>query len=97
MSLRVIATIPIKPESVEAARAALQTLVAATRQEDGCLVYDLFESGAAAGTFVTVEEWTDQAALDAHMKAPHIAEAFTVLGGALAGDVAIHPLVAVDA
>lgn len=96
MSLRVIATIPISADRVEDARAALRTLVAATRQEEGCLQYDLFESGAAAGVFVTVEEWSDQAALDAHMKSPHIGEAFAVLGGALAGEVGIHPLVAVD-
>lgn len=95
MSLRVIATIPIKPDSIEEARAALRVLVEATRTEEGCLTYDLFESGAAAGVFVTVEEWTDQAALDAHMKTPHIAEAFSVLGGALAGEVGIHPLVPV--
>lgn len=96
MSLRVIATIPVRAESVEEARAALRTLVAATRQEEGCLGYDLFESGAAPGVFVTVEEWVDQAALDAHMTMPHIGEAFAVLGGALAGEVGIHPLVPVD-
>lgn len=92
MTLRVIATIPIQPDRVEDARAALTTLVAATRGEEGCVAYDLFESGAAPGTFVTVEEWADQAALDAHMTTPHIAAAFEALGGALAGEVAIHPL-----
>jgi len=93
--LNVVATIPAKPEAVDAIREALQTLVTATRAEEGCLAYDLFESGAAPGTFVTVERWTDQAALDAHLQMPHVAEAFAAADGALAGEVAIHPLVPV--
>ena len=90
--LQVVATIPAKPEAVDGIREALQELVAATRAEDGCLAYDLFESASAPGTFVTVERWTDQAALDAHMAMPHVAAAFAAADGALSGDVAIHPL-----
>jgi len=94
--LNVIATIPVKPEHVEALRGALTQLAEATRAESGCLAYDLFESAAAPGVFVTLERWTDQAALDAHMQAPHVAAAFAAADGALAGDVAIHPLVPVS-
>ena len=94
--LRVVATIPAKTETAAAIRAALESLAAATRAEDGCLAYDLFESGAAPGTFVTIERWTDQAALDQHLTSPHVAAAFAAADGALAGDVAIHPLVPVD-
>ncbi|MEO6510889.1 MAG: putative quinol monooxygenase [Nocardioides sp.] len=90
--LQVVATIPAKPEAADAIRAALKELVAATLAEDGCLAYDLFESASAPGTFVTVERWTDQAALDAHMAMPHVAAAFAAADGALSGDVAIHPL-----
>ena len=90
--LHVIATIPAKAGSEEAIRGALQSLVAATREEEGCVAYDLFESSSAPGTFVTVERWTDQSALDAHMQTPHVAQAFAAAGEHLAGDVAIHPL-----
>ena len=95
--LRVVATIPAKPEAVDAIRSALQALARATRDEEGCLAYDLFESAAAPGTFVTVERWTDQAALDAHLQTPHVADAFAAADGALAGEVAIHPLLPVHA
>ena len=94
--LYVVATIPAKAEAADAIRGALQTLVAATRDEQGCLSYDLYESGAVPGTFVTVERWVDQAALDAHLQAAHVADAFAAADGALAGDVAIHPLRPVD-
>lgn len=90
--LQVVATIPAKPEAVDAIREALTSLVAATRAEEGCLSYDLFESASAPGTFVTVERWTDAAALDAHMGQPHVAAAFAAADGALSGEVAIHPL-----
>lgn len=91
--LQVVATIPAKPEAADQLRAALTTLVEKTREEDGCISYDLFESASAPGVFVTVERWSGQDALDAHMKSAHIAEAFAAADGALAGDVAIHPLV----
>ena len=94
--LQVVATIPAKPEAADAIREALKTLVAATLGEEGCLSYDLFESASAPGTFVTVERWTDSAALDAHMGMPHVAAAFAAADGALSGEVAIHPLQPVD-
>jgi quinol monooxygenase YgiN len=94
--LHVVATIPVKAEHVEAMREALTGLTEATRQEPGCVAYDLYESAAAPGVFVTVERWTDQAALDAHMQSPHIAAAFAAADGALSGDVAIHPLLPVS-
>jgi quinol monooxygenase YgiN len=53
--LKVVATIPAKPEAADQVRAALQELVEATRAEDGCVAYDLYESGSVPGTFVTVE------------------------------------------
>ena len=94
--LHVVATIPAAPEAVDAIRGALRELAAATRAEEGCLAYDLFESGGAPGTFVTVERWVDAAALDAHLASPHVAAAFAAAEGALAGEVAIHPLQPVD-
>lgn len=91
-TLRVIATIPINPERAAEAAPALAELAAASRNDSGCLGYEVFESAAAPGVFVTVEEWADQADLDAHMGQPHVAKAFEVAGPLLAGDVAIHPL-----
>ena len=90
--LHVVATLPAKPESVDAMREALLTLVAETRKEEGCLSYDLYESASTPGTFVTVERWTGQDALDAHMATPHIGAAIAASEGHRTGDIAIHPL-----
>ncbi len=90
--LQVVATIPAKAGSEDGIREVLTTLATATRAEDGCVAYDLFESGGAPGTFVTVERWRDQAALDAHLAGPAVEAAFAGAGDHLAGEVAIHPL-----
>lgn len=90
--LNVVALIPAKSGSEDNVREALTTLAAATQSHEGCLHYELFESAAAPGTFVTVERWRAQEDLDAHMATPDIAAALAAAEGHLAGDIAIHPL-----
>lgn len=90
--LRVIAEIVAKPGSEDIIRAALAQLVAATKAEDGCNSYELFESLAIAGTFFTLESWRSQADLDAHMQTDHVAAAFAVAGEHVAAAPEIHPL-----
>lgn len=91
-ALRVVATIPIDPARADEAAPTLAALAEASRSDAGCLGYEVFTSSAQPGVFVTIESWTTQADLDAHMKQPHVATAFEVAGPLLAGDVAIHPL-----
>ena len=91
-ALRVVATIPIDPARAAEAATALTTLAAASREEDGCYAYDVFESATAPGTFVTIEAWRSQDDMNAHMATPHLAAAFEVLGPVIAGDVGLHPL-----
>ncbi len=94
--LHAVATIPAKAGSEEGIRAALTTLAEATRQEEGCLSYDLYESASAPGTFITLERWSDQGALEAHLTTPHVAAAFAAADGHLAGEVGVHPLTPVS-
>lgn len=90
--LHVVATVPIKPEAVEEARPVFDTLIAASRQEAGVVSYDLYESASVPNTYVMVERYRDQAALEEHMASPHLADAFAAVGPLLAGEVVIHPL-----
>ncbi len=94
--LPVIALITAKPGSEDLVRSSLQELAAESRKEPGCVSYELHESAAAPGTFVTVEAWKSQADLDGHMQTPHIAAALGKVGDALAAPPAIHPLQPVD-
>ncbi len=89
--LNVVATIPAKPGFEKEVGAALQKLAAASREETGCIAYQVYESAAAPGVFVTIEKWESQEHLDAHMKAPNLTAAMSTVGEHL-GELAIHPL-----
>ncbi len=78
--IHVMARINVKPEYATQARDILRTLVDATREEAGCLAYELFQRPDAPHVFQTVEQWTDQAAADAHMKTVHVGAAITAAG-----------------
>lgn len=52
--------------------AILQQLQDATRREDGCLEYSYVADLDDDCLFVGVEEWRDEAALRAHLAAPHM-------------------------
>lgn len=96
-TLHAVATIPVRPESAEQAAVALAELARKTRAEDGCLAYDLYQSAAAPGTFITVEQWRSAEDLDAHMGTPHVQQAIAGFGAMLTGEIAVHPLTPVFA
>ena len=74
-------TINLDPANADATYAATSTLVAATRAEPGNLAYEYTRDHNDAGYWRVFEEWEDQAALDAHMAAPHMAEFMGLTGG----------------
>jgi quinol monooxygenase YgiN len=80
-TLRVIARIEARRESVALVREILSGLVAPTRREEGCLVYALLQNTTDPTDFTFYEEWTNGTALDAHAASAHIKHAFTVLDG----------------
>jgi quinol monooxygenase YgiN len=51
--------------------AELRALVAPTRKEPGCIIYDLHRSADAPGGFLFHEVWASRDAHTAHTKTPH--------------------------
>ena len=49
-------------------------MVAASRAEPGCLAYNYAEDVLEPGLIHVIERWTDDTALAAHFRTPHIAE-----------------------
>jgi quinol monooxygenase YgiN len=82
--LYVSAELVSKPEEADALRKLMVDFVAGARKEPGCKHYSLLEDQKRPGRFVTFERWTDQAALDAHMKTPAIEAIVPKLGPILA-------------
>ena len=85
-SVRVVARIVSLPEKVEELKALLLKLVEATRQETGCIKYELLQNQAEPTDFTFVEEWASDDALDAHMKSAHMEAISAQLDGLVAGE-----------
>ena len=69
--LKVIAEDFIKPEHLETVRPWYAELVEKTRLEPDCIAYDLYVDQQNPGHFIFIEQWPDQAALDAHCQSEH--------------------------
>ena len=92
--LVVIANLSGKSDKREECKAALAKAAAASRGDAGCLGYTFAVDVEDPDHYVSVELWEDQAALDAHFGAPHLAELMTVAADLLAGapDIKIHTI-----
>jgi quinol monooxygenase YgiN len=53
-------------------------MIAPTRKEEGCVLYDLHESDTEPGRCLFYEIWASRPAWEAHMKQPHL---LAFLGG----------------
>ena len=73
MSIVIAGTVRAPPENLAAFRPHMQAMLAASRAEDGCLVYSYAEDVAEPGLIRVFEVWRDQAALEAHFRTDHMA------------------------
>jgi quinol monooxygenase YgiN len=83
-NLTVVAEMLARPGKEDALRERLLALVAPTRQEEGCVQYDLHRSTEEEGRFVFYENWTSRNCLDRHLKTPHLTQFLGVAGDLLA-------------
>lgn len=96
MSLRVVAHIQARPETIEETKAMLLGLIAPTRQEAGCISYHLHQNNADPADFTFVEEWVSDEALNEHLQTPHLTAALAKIPRLLAGppDIRRYTLIA---
>ena len=74
MKIYLTAIIQSKPEYTDDVLAILQNMVTQSRQETGCLQYDLHRDNANENTFVFYEIWESEAILEQHNAQPYIAD-----------------------
>lgn len=86
-TLRVIARLVAKPGKEDALRSVLKGLIGPTRKEPGCITYELLHNKDHAREFTFVEEWKDEAALEAHFATDHIKNALGKFPELLAEDL----------
>lgn len=77
MTIRVLAKVISLPTHLEETKTLLVALLEPTRQETGCLRYELWQNQEDPTEFSFVEEWASQAALEEHFQTPHFLEART--------------------
>lgn len=74
MSLIIAGTVRVPPENLDAFKPHMIAMLTATRAEDGCLAYSYAVDVEDPGLIRVYEAWRDAAALEAHFKAPHLAD-----------------------
>lgn len=84
MTIRVVARVIALPDKVEAVKTVLLELIEPTRQENGCIKYELLQNQSEPTDFTFVEEWSSHQALDAHLASAHIQKAVAQLHGLIA-------------
>ena len=80
----------VDPAHREAANAAANAVMAATRAEPGCISYTFSADLDDESLFHVFEEWQSQADLDAHFQTPHMASFQAALGGLGVRDMRIQ-------
>lgn len=71
-SLTVFAIFKAKPGQEAALKNELLALLPPTRQEAGCINYDLHVDTENPARFIFHENWASKAHLDAHLATPHL-------------------------
>ena len=82
--ITLVAVAQAKPGKEELLRETLLALVPQTRQETGCVNYDLHRSISKPGVFMFHENWADREALQKHGKMPYMLELRTKMADLLA-------------
>lgn len=75
-----IARLKVKADRIEEAKAAALKIVADSRNEAGCINYDIHQSIEDETVFFWHETWANKAAIDEHFATPFLQEFFAVVG-----------------
>ncbi|MET3106809.1 quinol monooxygenase YgiN [Oxalobacteraceae bacterium GrIS 2.11] len=75
-----VARLKVKNGMVDAAKNAALALVPLSRQEAGCINYDVHQAIDDESVFVWHETWANQAALDEHFATTFFKEFFAGMG-----------------
>jgi quinol monooxygenase YgiN len=82
--LTIIAKIEASLDQIVLVKAELEKLIEPTRQEEGCLQYDLHQDNERPEIFVFYENWKTRELWQAHMNNEHLKEYMLNTQGAVA-------------
>ena len=82
-TLKVVAIITAKDDKIDYTRKVLETLLGPTREEPGCISFDLHHNNDNPKEFVIIEEWKSQQEFDLHFETDHVKAAMAEVPGNL--------------
>jgi quinol monooxygenase YgiN len=75
-AVTVVVRVNARADRLSETAALLRELAQQSRKEAGCRSYRVLQETARPAEFLLLEEWSDEAALQAHRQTPHVAAAF---------------------
>jgi quinol monooxygenase YgiN len=95
-SVYVTALLCARPDKQAELQRELAGLMGPTRNEDGCLRYDLYQQPGQPGQFLFIEQWRSADDLERHLQKPHIQAFIQKSDDLLAGPMQIAQWQPVD-
>jgi quinol monooxygenase YgiN len=90
--LNIVVTLRVHPGKEAEAEALLREMEAATvAHDEGCLRYEWYRAQTPQ-TYFLLERWAGDAAVQAHLKSPHMAAIFQKIGPLMPEPFAAAPL-----
>ena len=85
MTMGILATLKIKPGTNAQVETAFKDMMAAVKQMNPATNFMLHRSREDESTYIVMEQYDDQAAVDVHGKSDAFKAASAALGGCMAG------------
>jgi|SRR5690554_546059 len=80
-------SIPVKAEHHDEAVALIEALAQASRQENGCLSYEVYIQPSAPGVVVIWQQWDSLDALEDHFASDHVDDFLEAIPDLIEGEV----------
>ena len=96
-AVSVVATFSPKTDQESTVESILRGMVGPTRNEPGCLRYELYAAAGPERRFVLLEAYADQTALEAHRASEHYKSYRSRIGDLLKEPIKVILLDAIDA
>lgn len=71
MQITKTVTFIAKDDSIEELKSLLKTMVEPSKNENGCLLYDIFQVQSEPTRFIVIESWENNDALEGHKHTAH--------------------------
>lgn len=69
--IRIVAAFHVRPDAIEGFRSLASELVEGSRAEEGSIAYELYVVRDDVASFVVLEAWRDDDAIEAHNASAH--------------------------